>query len=281
MSRHYAEATRRMRSVPRAMAAWLLSCVMITVGCSGLSNRQPVAADVPQMEVDHAIVEVALGDKRLRVPREYLRHRLAPTSGRSLELVLSWPDLGPGAYPEPVEPLAAATNIGVTVLSAKQMPPATLAAWRAQYLKHGPDGVMVDAVGRSRDQPVFGLTPYYVTGSRSQRAAGVDWFFARPTPHGAATAIECTPRILDDGVGILNGRLVRSGGDTGVLAVCRHSFELPDGVIVHAEYPRAVLGHWKRIEAKVVLLLGSKRTVEKQTDRPFDPIAALARGLQR
>lgn len=250
---------RAARARAVALPFVLVSLVTVFSGCAGTASPRGAATPEGPSETAgrEAPVEVALGAHRLRIPREYFRYRSVPTTGRSIELVLHWPELGPGPYPPPTDPLAAAADVQVTVLTTERMPAATLSAWRGEYLKRKPEGGMVDPEGRVRGEPVDGLTPYYA--ARKQRP-DEDWFLANPTPQGAGTVIACTSRTLDDGAGLADGRLVHGRAESDVLATCRHSFELPrHGAIVHADYPRVLLGHWKRIEARVGLLLDGGR----------------------
>ena len=90
------------------------------------------------------------------------------------------------------------------------------------------------------------------------RVCNLDWYLAYDANDTMVSFIECTPKMLDDGLEVFDGRLRRRDtGNTDVLAECNHKFVISElNASVNVSYARAFLPEWRRIEDSV------KRTIK-------------------
>lgn len=220
-------------------------------------------------------IEVTLGSHRATIPEHYFRHRTRPDSKTRIELEMQWPKMTPAPWPGPgIHGLDGADIIDITAITTEDIKAETLATIRQEQLRRIEDAQSPDAGPRDQGAVLFGLTPFYLDFERLRQAVAAkgqnpnvaanplriynrDWYFAPRTREEPPTFIRCTPRVLNDGVHVVNGRLARSGEhNVDVLATCSHAFEIPKArSIVYLNYPRALLSEWQAFENQARRLL--------------------------
>jgi hypothetical protein len=225
-------------------------------------------------------VETRLGSQTLRIPREYLRLRLDPSSDQRFELAILLPKLGPvpRGYASMGLSGAAVSEI-VVIHRAGKSPSQLFSEWLGQAEGATTPDPLAGDKPRVRGEQVWGLVPYSLDfeALRRQAQARGEKADTVASPHrvynldrylsydsgGAMTAlIECTSKTLDDGIEVVDGVLQRiRTGNTDTLAVCDHGFAIDAlDATVNIQYPRAYLSDWRRIEQRVRDLIEAGRT---------------------
>jgi hypothetical protein len=79
-----------------------------------------------------------------------------------------------------------------------------------------------------------------------------DWYLARDATGSVASVIVCDERQVADGLRVQDGSGLAREPEATEIARCTHDFLVADGAVrIAAEYPRALLKDWRRIEARV------------------------------
>jgi len=185
-------------------------------------------------------VEASLGPHRFMFPANLYYNQIGPFAGGAVMLSVFWPGLHaapPGNYPErSMEDEYRQVTIELRYVGR---------AGAAKYLAP-------DLNGRVALPPMLGLTPYAMDRSwvsRDTWEVAPDWYVVRDGDGRVRTFISCDSReYMPDGLRMVDGRLVRSGGDR--VAMCRHSVvDGEGGIAVEMSYARVLLVDWERLEA--------------------------------
>jgi len=222
--------------------------------------------------------EFAFGAHRFRIPLQYFWSQSAPardTPRQDINLNLQWPCLEPLPLGHDYADVRD-TSLRAIWISLSYMPPdapVSLAqAMDNRIMSSGFAGDPLYQIAlRLPGDPVHGLEPHYADldaaaahyedtyGSPSSREnllrIAKDWYVDRDADGRVTTVIKCSNHRLPDGA-IVEGNGVRRSEPFQPLAWCDHDFALGKySVLAGASYPRAYLGHWRRIEERVGALL--------------------------
>ncbi len=220
----------------------------------------------------------AFGAHRFRIPLQYFWSQSAPAREnprQEINLNLQWPCLEPLPLGHDYADVRD-TSLRAIWISLSYMPPdapVSLAqAMDNRIMSSGFAGDPLYQIAlRLPGDPVHGLEPHYADldaaaahyedtyGSPSSREnllrIAKDWYVDRDADGRVTTVIKCSNHRLPDGA-IVEGNGVRRSEPFQPLAWCDHDFALGKySVLAGASYPRAYLGHWRRIEERVGALL--------------------------
>ncbi|MDA7419236.1 hypothetical protein PGB34_22915 [Xenophilus arseniciresistens] len=218
------------------------------------------------------LVDACLGPAHFRIPANYFRSQMGPDFEGYFSLLVQWPDLQPLAPGKRLNQDMATQRRQITItpvyvdrvpietrLDASVEPPTYV------YPADG-DSPTMRLRDRDRQPERHGLTPYYVNealydayinGPRREKPSEPpastrntrDWFLARDAQGRLTTVIKCSSHLDPDGLVLRGSELVREGSGTN--ADCQQEFIIPElKVWVSIAYPRALLPHWPRLEAR-------------------------------
>ena len=240
-----------------AKLRWIALAMLVSLLTSACASpRSPparIASELSRGDDDR--IEVRLGPHRLRLPIGSFRYGIVPQSDRRFELALRLPDYAPMTGDPAPGDIDQAARLDIDVVHIDGIPATHMLSY---WLREEPPDASPDPLGgdlpRVRGPPEHGLQVFRLAApAESLRGDPRDRLLAMPDTGTPAAYIECTPRDLDDGVTLVDGRPVRraSAGD-GLLAVCDHAFMLDDtGIAVYLHYARAYLPQWRAIQAHV------------------------------
>lgn len=262
----------RLRTHPVPLALVLALCLPLPA-----CTREPARTDAPKTSSamstpDPTTVTDApparVGAHGFRFPAHAYADQHGPYDDGSVALVLLWPSLAPaaaGAMPARGTPgHDARLRIGLAATD-----PADPQASLTRLVQPDPaepaqreDPARNPAL-RREGAPVHGLVPYTVDADAAraflQRQSGTDapaafaevaftdLYLARDGSR-LATVIACDDAQVPDGLREAGGTLVRDPDADAVAMCAHHLLAADDGVLVSIDYPRALLGHWRRIE---------------------------------
>jgi hypothetical protein len=234
---------------PRSLVLALLFSVL--PGCASPSldgtTDEQTAPDVPVRSEDDELVEARLGPHRFAFARSYLRFGMAPGNDTTIELVMTMPDLAPMKREPPSGSLEGAEKVEVWVRALDEAAMGRVFSdWmRLEHSDPKPDPLSDDKP-RIKGDAVSGLMPFYLdlaalrrqaeargekpdTVASPHRVYNRDWYLAYDADGTMVSFIECTPKILDDGLALFDGHLHRGdAGNTDVVAECDHKFLIAD-----------------------------------------------------
>ena len=264
-----------------ANALWL--ALLVVVACTACACSQPDEAPARAAGgygTGDERVEVKLGPHRLAFAASYLRFGMAPASDTTIELVMAMPDLAPLQHEPPMGSLAGAEKVEVWVHALDEASMRRVFSdWMdLQHSDAKPDPLSGDKP-RIKGDAVSGLVPFYLdlaalrrqaeargekpdTVASPHRVYNRDWYLAYDAEGTPVSFIECTPKVLDDGLEQADGRLRRrDAGNTDVVADCNHKFVIANlNASVSVAYARAFLPEWRRIEDSVRQTIEQART---------------------
>lgn len=228
-----------------------------------------------------APVEARLGAHVFRFPANVYSDQRGPYPDGSVGLTLLWPDLAPAAPAQMPTRGDAAYDTRIQVGAIAVEGAAGNAALR-RLIEPDPsepeqrDDPARNLALRIEGEPVHGLSVYSIDAPAAraflkrqygERAAPAldeetftDWYLARDATGNLTSVIVCDERQVADGLRIKDGiGLVRDDEATAI-ARCAHDFLVADGTVrIAAQYPRAMLKDWQRIETRVRELFDTHR----------------------
>jgi hypothetical protein len=263
-----------MRTSLRSLwLTWLL--IALPAACASPSHQAASGGVTKRGSGER--VEAQLGLHRFAFTRSYLRLGMVPSDGQTVELAMIMPDLGPMEREPALGSLESAETVAVWVRVLDDASAArAFSDWMGlQDAAAKPDPLSGEKP-RIRGDVVSGLMPFYLDFPKLRRQAEArgekpdtvasphrvynrDWYLGYDSEGELVRFIECTPKVLDDGLEQTDGRLRRRYvGNTDAVADCNHKFVIDElNASVSVAYARAFLPEWSRIETSV------RRTIEE------------------
>lgn len=282
-----------------AMATGVVTAVLLHSACAPVSAKADGAEATPEAVpmksapcvkaipkpyqwegYNDQLKDACVGPHHFRFPANMFRDQMGPDFQGNFTLVLMWPDLQP-APPgklngQPFDQVMARVQISPDYVD--RVPIETLLE-RFTHMTYGGDSERDPSsvlALRDRQADRFGLTPYYVNAQRFEdfqteqnRRLGMkgrgkventsDWYLQRDDAGRLITFIRCDSHLKPDGYTARNGTLVKNPNER-TNAQCVHHFVMEDmKADVSIDYPRALLGEWKRFEDRARAMLVESR----------------------
>ena len=224
--------------------------------------------------------DACLGPVHFRIPANLFRDQMGPDFQGNFVLVVMWPDLQ-GAAPgklngQPMDEVMARVQINPDYVDRVPMEgllERSITPSESQLRERDPVHMLEL---RDRQPERFGLTPYFVNSklfdafeaaqslrfghkSRAKLESMDDWYLHRDAGGRLTTLIRCDSHLEPDGY-VVRGRSLVEDTTTRTSAQCSHHFVITDiKTRVQIDYPRALLGDWKRFEDRARELLDQYR----------------------
>lgn len=224
--------------------------------------------------------DACLGPVHFRIPANLFRDQMGPDFQGKFVLVVMWPDLQ-GAAPgklngQPMDQVMARVQINPDYLDRVPVEGRLerfIAPSESQLRERDPAHLLEL---RDRQPERFGLTPYFVNPmlfdafeatqlqrlgykSRAKLENMDDWYLHRDSGGRLTTVIKCDSHLKTDGYAV-QGRSLVKDPVARINAQCSHHFVITDiKTRVQIDYPRALLGDWKRFEDRARELLDQYR----------------------